>query len=92
MLFLTSDTYKIGQVNVTIRVEQHIIRLDVPVHDALLMDVAHGASKLRHPKAHCLLCERLSRDVESQVAAVHEIDHDVSDSVSPAKIACSSNL
>ena len=59
-------------------IQQHVVWLDVPVHDALLVDVAHGASKLGHPEPYCLLRERLSRDVESQVAAVHEIDYNVS--------------
>jgi hypothetical protein len=90
MLLMSLEAYKICQMNVAVRVEQHVVRLDVPVHDALLVDVAHGASKLGHPEAHCLFCERLSRDVESQVAAVHEIDYNVSALVSPAKTAFSS--
>ena len=76
----------------TVRVQQHIVRLDIPVHNALLMDVAHGASKLSHPKSHCLLCECLPRNVESQVTAVHEIDYDVSASHQPRQDIWSSSL
>lgn len=75
-------TYEICQVDMAVGVEQHVVRLDVSVHDALLVDVAHGASQLGHPEPHGLLGEGLSRDVEAQVAAVHEVDYDVSGRVS----------
>jgi hypothetical protein len=54
-----------------VRVQQNVIRLDISVHDALLVDVAHGTPKLGHPEPHSLLCKSLSRDVEPQVTAVH---------------------
>jgi hypothetical protein len=65
-----------------IRIQQHVVRLDISVHDALLVYVPHCATKLRHPKAHGLLGERLPRDVEAQVAAIHQIDYYVSAPVS----------
>ena len=61
------------------------------MHNALLVDVAHGTPKLGHPEPHGLLCERLSRDVESQVAAVHEIDHNISAPCQPCASAISSS-
>jgi len=64
-------------MDVAVRVEKHIVGLDIPVHDALLVYVAHGAAELRHPELHGILGEGLSRDVEAQVAAVHEVDHDI---------------
>lgn len=70
-------TYKISQMDVAVRVEQDVVRLDVPVDDALLVDVAHGAAELGHPEAHGLFCKGLAGDVEAQVAAVHEVDDDV---------------
>lgn len=85
-------TYKICKMDMAVRIEQYVVRLDVPVHNALLVDVAHGASKLGHPETHCLLCECLSRDVESQVATVHEVDDNVPGPVSPAKTAFASSL
>jgi hypothetical protein len=60
-----------------VRVEQHIVRLYIAVHDALLVDVAHGAAKLGDPEAHRLLGEGLARDVEAQVATIHQVHDDV---------------
>ena len=65
-------------MHVSVRVQQHVVRLNVPMHDALLVNVAHRTPKLGHPETHCLLRESFSRDVESQVAAIHEIDYNVS--------------
>jgi hypothetical protein len=76
---------------VAVRVQQNVVRLDISVHNALLVDVAHGTPKLGHPEPHGLLCERLSRDVESQVAAVHEIDHNISAPCQPGAGAVSSS-
>jgi hypothetical protein len=75
-------TYKICEMDVALGVEQHVVGLDVAVHDALLVDVAHRAAELGDPEAHGLLGEGLARDVEAQVAAVHQIDHDVAAQVS----------
>lgn len=52
-------------------IQEHVVWLDVPVHNALLVDVAHGAAQLGDPKAHCLFGKCLPRDVEAQIAAVH---------------------
>lgn len=65
-------------MDMAVRVQQHIVGLDVPVDNALLVDVAHGTPELGHPETHGLFCKCLSRNVESQIAAVHEIDYDVS--------------
>ncbi len=73
----SGETYKICQVDVAVRVEQDVVRFDISVHDALLVDVAHGAPKLGHPEPYCLFCKSLARDVESQITAVHEIDYDI---------------
>ena len=78
-------------MHVAVRVQQDVVRLDVSVHNALLVDVAHGTPKLGHPEPHSLLRERLSRDVESQVAAVHEIDHNVSVPCQPCAGAISAS-
>jgi hypothetical protein len=79
-------THKIGQMNVAVRVEQDVVGLDVSVDDALLVDVSHGASELGHPEAHRLLGKCFSRDVESQIAAIHEVDDNVSVGVSVMRV------
>jgi hypothetical protein len=70
-------TYEICQMDVALGVEQHVVGLDVPVHDALLVDVPHGAAKLCYPEAHRLFSEGLAGDVEPKIAAIHQIDYDV---------------
>jgi hypothetical protein len=69
-------------MDMAVRVQQHIVRLDVTVYNALLMDIPHGASQLSYPKPHRLLCERLPGYVESEVAAIHQVYHDVPRDVS----------
>jgi hypothetical protein len=82
LLALTSDmtrddTHKVGQVDVALGVKKHVVGLDVPVHNALPVDVADRAAKLGYPEAHCFFCERLPRDVEAKIAAIHQIHHNV---------------
>jgi hypothetical protein len=71
------DTHKVCQVDMAFRVQQHVVWLDVPVHDTLLVNISHSAAELGYPEAHCIFGEGLPRDVEAQVAAIHEIHHDV---------------
>jgi hypothetical protein len=52
-------------MDMALGIQQHVVWLDVPVHDALLVDVAHGATQLGYPEAHCFFSKRLSRDVEA---------------------------
>jgi hypothetical protein len=71
-------TYEVCQVDHAVGIEQHVIGLDVPVHDALAVYVPDCAAKLCYPKPHCFLCKGFPRNVEPKIAAVHQIDHDVS--------------
>ena len=73
-----SASYKVSQMDMAIRVEENIVRLDVAMDNALLVNVADGAAELGYPEAHRLFGEGLSRDVETQVATVHQVDDDVS--------------
>lgn len=52
-------------------VKQHIVGLDVSVHDALAVDVAESTAELSDPEANGVLGEGFARDVEAQVAAIH---------------------
>ena len=70
-------TYKICQMDVAICIQQHVVRLHVTVDDALRVDIAQSASQLRDPEPHSLFCKCLSRDVEPQVAAGHQVDNEV---------------
>lgn len=64
-------THKVRQMHVPFRVQQHIVRLDISVDDALLVYVSQGASELGNPKSDRLFCESLPRDMESKIASVH---------------------
>lgn len=70
-------SYEISQMDMAIRVEQHVVGLDVTVDDVLLVDVAKSAAQLRDPEANGLLGKGLSRDVEAQVSTRHKIDDNV---------------
>ena len=60
-----------------VRVEENIIGLDVSVNDALLVNIPQSTTELGNPKANSLFRKCLSGDVESEIAAAHEIDHEV---------------
>lgn len=61
----------------TLRVQQDIIRLDIPVDDALFVNVFQCTSQLCNPESNGLFGESLSRNVESQVPAIHQVYHQV---------------
>jgi hypothetical protein len=45
--------------------------------DALGVDISQGTTQLGDPKSNRFLREAFSGDVEPQITAVHEIDHDI---------------
>ena len=58
-------------------VEQHVVRLDVSMYDSLLVTIPQRTAQLGDPESHGVLGEGLAGDVESKVAAIHEIHNDV---------------
>jgi hypothetical protein len=72
------QTYKVCEVNVTLCVQQDVVRLDISVYYAHVMYVFQCAAQLRNPEAHRLFCECFSRNVKAKVTARHEIDDKVS--------------
>lgn len=69
--------YEIGQMDVTLRIQQDVIRLNIPVYDALGVDISQSTTQLRDPESHGLFCEAFSRDVEPQITTVHQVHHNV---------------
>jgi hypothetical protein len=41
------------------------------------MYVSHSAAELRYPEPHSVLGEGLARDMESKIAAIHQIHNNV---------------
>ena len=66
-------------MHMAIGVQQHVVRFDVSVNNALLMHVTESAAKLGDPEADGRFGEVLPRDVEAQVSPAHEIDNKISD-------------
>ena len=64
-------------MDVAFGVEQNVVRLQVSVHDALLVYIPQCACQFGHPEANGILSHGLSRDMESQIAAVHKVLHNV---------------
>lgn len=64
-------------MDVTIGIEEHVIWFDIAVYDALSVNVSEGAAELGDPKPHCVLGKGLSGNVKSQIAAAHQINHQV---------------
>ena len=62
---LPKVAYKVRQMDMTFRVQQHIVGLEIPMHDTLLVYISQGASQLGHPKAYGLFGKGLARNVKS---------------------------
>lgn len=64
-------THKVRQMYMAVRIQQHIIWLDIPVHYPLLVYVPERAAQLGDPEPYSLLGKRLSGDMESKISAIH---------------------
>mmetsp|Transcript_14126 Transcript_14126/g.34839 ORF Transcript_14126/g.34839 Transcript_14126/m.34839 type:complete len:322 (+) Transcript_14126:1519-2484(+) len=69
---------KVGQLDVALAVQQHVLRLQVPVCNAQGVKVANGQHNLGRVQArHVLGKDARAVQVEKQVAAVDEVEHNV---------------
>lgn len=73
----TKMAYKISQMDVSFGIQENVIRLDIAMNDTLRVNIPQGATHLSNPEPDGLLRKTFSRDMESQVTAVHQIDHDI---------------
>jgi hypothetical protein len=64
-------------VDVALGIQQDVIRLDISMDDALLVDIPQGATQLRDPEPHSVFRKTLPRDMKSQVSTVHQVDHEI---------------
>lgn len=64
-------------MDVAIGIQENVIWFHITMDDALAVNIAQGAAQLGDPESHGLLCECLPGNVESQVAAAHQVDNKV---------------
>jgi len=69
---------EVSQRHISILVHKHVLRLQVPMHDVVLVQVAHSENNLRANKLHCFLFKPLiSVDVVVDVSAGEEVQEKV---------------
>lgn len=66
-----SATYEICQMNMSLRIQQYVVWLHIPMYDPLLVDIPQRAAQLCDPELDCVLSKRLARNVKSQIASAH---------------------
>lgn len=81
----TKMAYKISQMDVSFGIQENVIRLDIAMNDTLRVNIPQGATHLSNPELDGLLRKTFSRDMESQVTAVHQINHDIASQISTAQ-------
>jgi len=64
-------------MDMSIGIQEDIVGLDISVDDILGMHVSQGTSQFSNPESDRLFGECLSRDVESQITARHQIDYKI---------------
>lgn len=60
-------------MDVAFRIQQDIVRLDVPVHNSLPVYVAQRAAQLGNPETDGFFGKGLAGNVEAEVTAVHQV-------------------
>lgn len=56
---IVEQTHKVSKMDMSFRIEQYIVRLDISMNDALLVDILKSTPKLGNPKPHGFLLKRL---------------------------------
>lgn len=74
--------YKVGQVNVALRIQQDVVWFHISVDNALIMDVAQSAAKFGDPEADGRFGEAFSGYVEAEITSAHQINDQISGHVS----------
>jgi hypothetical protein len=64
-------------MDVTLRIEKNIVGFEITMNDALRVDISQCAAEFCHPKPYSFFGKAFSRDVETQITAIHKIDNDV---------------
>lgn len=64
-------------MDMSIGIQEDIVGLDISVDDILGMHVSQGTSQFGNPESDRLFGKCLSRDVESQITARHQIDYKI---------------
>lgn len=77
MLHWLGCPYEIREMYVAVCVQENIVWFDITVDDALTMYVPQSAPQLGYPEPDGFFRKGLPGDVESQVAAAHEINDKV---------------
>ena len=75
LLLARMHAYKICQMYMSIGIEEHVIWLHVSVDNTLSVYVPQGTTQLGDPESDSFFGECLSRDMEEEIAATHEIDY-----------------
>ena len=70
-LMIDNATYKICQMDMALRIQQHIVRLHIPMYNPLLVNIPQRASQLCDPELDCIFRKRLARNVKSQITSAH---------------------
>jgi len=78
-------------VDVTVSVQEYVVGFYIAVDDVVAVNISQSTGQLCYPKANCILCKGLSRNVKTQIASAHEVDDKVPDKKNHVSIEGSVN-
>src|SRR5690606_37945013 len=76
--FLQGRTHEICQMYVPIRIQENIVWLNVPVDNALAVYIFERTCEFCDPEFDCFFRKGFPRNVETEITAVHQVNHEVS--------------